>query len=205
MKKLEFERDGQPFRVYLDRSGAVFVDVKDLYLSDKPFRAAGYEVDEGFVEDILEDHPASRIIAGRPVWEESLFFHIWLDEMAADETAFFYLCTVLPKVRQEVMIMAESDWQESDKVRQLEEDLRMNLGERRKAEASLAASLDAYDVLLKHFVRVCTDNGVMSRLLAEISGKTRDKEIRARIADVLERNSRNESDRSDRKNQGENR
>ena len=183
MKTLKFELDGLAFRVYVDRDGAVFVDVKDLIenvLAD----------DKSVVDWYLEDHPAAKLIGKRPVWEESDFFHIWLDDMEADELIFFYLSTVQPKIRQELMIMAEKSWTESKKVRQLEEDLNMNLGERRKAEASLAASLDAYDVLLKHFVRVCTDNGVMSRLLAEISGKTRDKGIRARIADVLERNSR---------------
>ena len=178
MKKLEFERDGLPFRVYLDRSGAVFVDVKDLY----------YGEDEQIFPEILADHPATRYIAGRPVWEESLFFHIWLDEMAADETAFFYLCTVLPEIRQRQMIMAESDWQESDKVRQLEQDLAMNLSERRKAEERLAKQSSEFDAVLDRFVHICADNGAMSRLLLEISRKSDDKNLCARISDVLKKN-----------------
>ena len=179
MKKLKFELDGQPLRVYLDRSGAVFVDVKDLY----------YGEDEKNFPEILADHPAAKTIAGRPVWEESVFYHVWLDEMAADELAMFYLTTVQPKIRQELMIMAESDWQESDKVRQLEQDLEMNLSERRKAEEHLTACLGAYDLLLTHFVRVCADNGVMSRLLLKISSKIKDREILARIAEVLKNDS----------------
>ena len=181
MKTLKFELDGQPLRVYLDRSGAVFVDVKDLIenvLAD----------DKSVVDWNLEDHPAARMIGKRPVWEESDFFHIWLDDMAADKLIFFYLSTVQPKIRQELMIMAESDWQESDKVRQLEQDLAMNLSERRKAEERLAKQSSEFDAVLDRFVHICADNGAMSRLLLEISRKSDDKNLCARISDVLKKN-----------------
>ena len=79
MKTLKFEFDGKPLRVYLDRSGAVFVDVKDVY----------HGVDEDVVKEILADHPAAKTIAGRAVWEESVSYHVWFDEMAADELAKF--------------------------------------------------------------------------------------------------------------------
>ena len=103
MKKLKFELDGRPLRVYLDRSGAVFVDVKDLFPDEE----------EEVLGVILSQQPAAKTIAGRPVWEESVFYHAWLDELGADDLVFFYLTTVQPKIRQELMIMAESDWQES--------------------------------------------------------------------------------------------
>ena len=184
MKTLKFELDGrawQTFRVYVDRDGAVFVDVKDLIenvLAD----------DKSAVDWYLEDHPAARMIGKRPVWEESDFFHIWLDDMAADELIFFYLSTVQPKIRQELMIMAESNWQESDKVRQLEQDLAMNLSERRKAEERLAKQSSEFDAVLDRFVHICADYGAMSRLLLEISRKSDDRNRCARISEVLKKN-----------------
>ena len=178
MKTLKFELDGRAFRVYVDRDGAVFVDVKDIL---------GPVDDEKTVREYLADWPYSKI-CGRPVWEESDFFHIWLDDMAADKLIFFYLSTVQPKIRQEVMIMAEKSWTESKKVRQLEEDLNMNLGERRKAEERLAKQSSEFDAVLDRFVHICADNGAMSRLLLEISRKSDDKNLCARISDVLKKN-----------------
>ena len=84
MKTLKFELDGQPLRVYLDRSGAVFVDVKDLIenvLAD----------DKSVVDWNLEDHPAARMIGKRPVWEESDFFHIWLHAISKKNHLLMFL------------------------------------------------------------------------------------------------------------------
>ncbi len=162
MKTLKFEYDGQPFRVYLDRDGAVFVDVKDL---------AG----EGAVKEYLEDPPAARLIDKRPVWTESVFYHAWMDDMAPDRFMFFYLEEVQPRIRETLMCMAEKSWTESKKVRQLQEDLDMNLKARRQTEKALAEYGQQYEILLKHFVRVCKENGAMARRLGELDKTGRGK------------------------------
>ena len=133
MKTLKFEYDGQPLRVYLDRDGAVFIDVKDV---------AG----EGAVKEYLEDHPACKLIDKRPVWTESVFYHAWMDDMAPDRFMFFYLEEVQPRIRETLMCMAEKSWTESKKVRQLQEDLDMNLKARRQTEKALAEYGQQYEI-----------------------------------------------------------
>jgi hypothetical protein len=172
MKTLKFEYDGQPLRVYLDRDGAVFVDVKDV---------AG----EGAVKEYLEDHPAARLIDKRPVWTESVFYHAWMDDMAPDRFMFFYLDEVQPRIRETLMCMAEKSWTESKKVRQLEEDLSMNLKARREAEDKAAHSAKVFDFLLDRFVQACTYNGIMSRLLDRINSHIKDEKLRGMITDLL--------------------
>lgn len=171
MKTLKFEYDGQPFRVYLDRDGAVFMDVKDL-AGDDTVR-------------FLEDHPASKLIDKRPVWTESVFYHAWMDDMDPDRFMFFYLDEVQPRIRETLMCMAEKSWTESKKVRQLEEDLDMNLKARREAEEKQQKSRKFFDALLDRFVHVCIENGIMARLLFEIREKSKDKVLNDRITDVL--------------------
>ena len=172
MKTLKFEYDGQPLRVYLDRDGAVFIDVKDV---------AG----EGAVKEYLEDHPACKLIDKRPVWTESVFYHAWMDDMAPDRFMFFYLEEVQPRIRETLMCMAEKSWTESKKVRQLQEDLDMNLKARREAEDKQQKSRKFFDALLDRFVHVCIENGIMARLLFEIREKSKDKVLNDRITDVL--------------------
>ncbi len=174
MKTLKFEYDGQPLRVYLDRDGAVFIDVKDV---------AG----EGAVKEYLEDHPACKLIDKRPVWTESVFYHAWMDDMAPDRFMFFYLDEVQPRIRETLMCMAEKSWTESKKVRQLQEDLDMNLKARREAEDKQQKSRKFFDALLDRFVHVCIENGIMARLLFEIREKSKDKVLNDRITDVLKR------------------
>ena len=174
MKTLKFEYDGQPLRVYLDRDGAVFIDVKDV---------AG----EGAVKEYLEDHPACKLIDKRPVWTESVFYHAWMDDMAPDRFMFFYLDEVQPRIREALMCMAEKSWTESKKVRQLQEDLDMNLKARREAEDKQQKSRKFFDALLDRFVHVCIENGIMARLLFEIREKSKDKVLNDRITDVLKR------------------
>ena len=172
MKTLKFEYDGQPLRVYLDRDGAVFIDVKDV---------AG----EGAVKEYLEDHPACKLIDKRPVWTESVFYHAWMDDMAPDRFMFFYLDEVQPRIRESLMCMAEKSWTESKKVRQLQEDLDMNLKARREAEDKAAQTMKFFEALIERFVRVCANNGIMLRLIDEIKSKIKDKKLRARIEDVM--------------------
>ena len=172
MKTLKFEYDGQPLRVYLDRDGAVFIDVKDV---------AG----EGAVKEYLEDHPACKLIDKRPVWTESVFYHAWMDDMAPDRFMFFYLDEVQPRIRESLMCMAEKSWTESKKVRQLQEDLDMNLKARREAEDKTAHTAKVFEILLDRFVQACIDNGIKTRLLIEISGKIKDEKLLARIADAI--------------------
>lgn len=162
MEMLKFEYEGRTFRVYLFPDAAVFVDVKDLYYASQLCQ------DEKIVKEILSDHPAAKTIGKRPLWHESVFYHVWMDDMAADKFMFFYLEEVQPRIRETLMCMAEKSRSESDKVRQLEEDLEMNLSERRKAEKSLSEYGKQYDLLLKHFVRVCTEKGALERQILEL-------------------------------------
>ena len=53
------------------------------------------------------------------------------------------------------------------------------------AEAKSAAYKHFYQILFNQFIRVCSHNGILARLLAEIYDKTEDEELRARIADTL--------------------
>lgn len=173
MKTLKFEYDGQPFRVYLDRDGAVFIDVKDV---------AG----EGAVKEYLEDHPACKLIDKRPVWTESVFYHAWMDDMDPDRFMFFYLDEVQPRIREALMCMAEKSWTESKKVRQLQEDLNMNLKARREAEDKAARYAKVFDILLGHFARVCVNNGIMLRSLDKIKDMVKDEKVRGMITGLIE-------------------
>lgn len=56
---------------------------------------------------------------------------------------------------------------------------------RAAAEAKAASYEHFYQILFNQFIRVCSHNGILARLLAEIYDKTEDEELRARIADTL--------------------
>jgi len=53
------------------------------------------------------------------------------------------------------------------------------------AEAKAASYEHFYMIIFNEFIRVCSHNGILARLLAEIYDKTEDEELRARIADTL--------------------
>ena len=177
MKELLFNF-GSPLRVYL-------TDVEDVYLDAWDVAAAAMLC--GDPEEFLREHPASFEDKSLPkVYSEKEFFRIarnW-ERNEGGCWAFLtgYLLHAVPVIRTQIAMIAEEHWQKDDKVRQLEQDLEMNLAERRKAENQLAA-------VLNRFVRVCADNGVMSRLLLEISSQCESKMLRNRIVDTLKNNS----------------
>ena len=55
------------------------------------------------------------------------------------------------------------------------------------AEAKAASYEHFYMIIFNEFIRICSHNGILARLLAEIFDKTEDKELRARIADTLKK------------------
>lgn len=181
MKELLFNLGGCPVRVYLVHIDEVYLDARDVAAAVAPDMKR---------EDFLKEYPPYsegefRFLC---VYSEDDFFRILRQVEKDGGYAPFltdYLCDAVPDIRMQIATIAENRWQKDDQVRQLNQDLEMNLAERRKAEQRLEEQSKEFSAFLKRFTAVCADNGVLSRLLLEIRDQSEDKALRARITQVL--------------------
>ena len=181
MKELLFNLGGCPVRVYLTDVDGVYLNALDVAAALKPKMKT---------EEFLKEYPPYPDVAFRSpcVYTEDDFFRILrqVDE-DSDHAPFLtdYLHDAIPDIRMQIAMIAEARWQKDDQIRQLTEDMEMNLAERRKAEKRLADQSREFSACLKRFTVVCAENGVLSRLLLEIRRGSRSKALRARITEVL--------------------